>query len=238
MFASGNAHKQLYELHRKYGDVVRTSPNEVSIMGDTAWDELMGHRKRGEAENGKDPLFFLQKHSVIAADRETHSRMRRTLAHGFSAATIEEQQPIIASYVDLLIQKLHEHADGGKKDLDMTSWYNWTTFDIIGDLAFGESFGCLQNVDYHPWVSMIFQRVRGNIQNVLAKRWGWMAKIVRQFMDTNSQKAVTTHTTLVEEKVKKRAQMETARPDYFHTMTSQTGNRVSQMRHISFRRLQ
>lgn len=35
--------------------------------------------------------------------------------------------------------------------------YNLTTFDIIGDLAFGEPFGGLSSSTYHSWVSTIFQ---------------------------------------------------------------------------------
>ena len=34
--------------------------------------------------------------------------------------------------------------------LNLVSWFNYTTFDIIGDLAFGdsESFNCLKNGTY------------------------------------------------------------------------------------------
>jgi hypothetical protein len=42
-------------------------------------------------------------------------------------------------------------------------WYNWLTFDIIGDLAFGESFSAVENAKNHPWVytlkNSIFDRV-------------------------------------------------------------------------------
>jgi cytochrome P450 len=228
VFASGYSHTKLHELHQRYGNVVRISPSEVSVVGDNVWDELMGHRKQGEPENAKDPLVFaLTKGSVISANRENHARLRRTLSHGFSAATIEQQQPIINSYVDLLIQKLHERADGGKKSIEMTSWYNWVTFDIIGDLAFGESFGCLDNGEYHPWVHNIFQRIRGNAQNVLASRWGWMEKIVRGLMDNDSKAGYDMHPKLVDERVKKREQMETPRPDFFDTMSN--GKRVSRV---------
>lgn len=34
------------------------------------------------------------------------------------------------------------------------------TFDIIGDLEFGEPFGCLETLDYHPWVKLIFDSIR------------------------------------------------------------------------------
>lgn len=49
-------------------------------------------------------------------------------------------------YFDLLIQRLHENAD---KPVDLVKWYNFTTFDIIGDLTFGESFDCLETSTLH-----------------------------------------------------------------------------------------
>lgn len=39
-------------------------------------------------------------------------------------------------------------------------WYNLTTFDLIGDLAFGEPFGGLDSSEYHLWVSTIFDSIR------------------------------------------------------------------------------
>lgn len=39
-------------------------------------------------------------------------------------------------------------------------WYNYATFDIIGDLAFGSDFGCLASSNYHPWVSIIFGAIK------------------------------------------------------------------------------
>lgn len=73
---------------------------------------------------------------------------------------MREQQPIIIDYVNLLIRGLHERSEGGKKRIDAVAWYNYTTFDIIGDLAFGEPFGSLQSGEYHPWIAMIFQSIK------------------------------------------------------------------------------
>jgi hypothetical protein len=85
---------------------------------------------------------------------------------------MREQEPIIVGYIDLLVQRLHEHCGKGadKKPMDMTAWYNWTTFDIIGDLAFGEPFGCLEQARYHPWVAAIVGMVRA-MSYVLALKY-------------------------------------------------------------------
>lgn len=45
--------------------------------------------------------------------------------------------------------------------VDMTRWYNFTTFDLIGDPAFGEPFGCLES-KYHWWVTVILDAVKAS----------------------------------------------------------------------------
>lgn len=82
---------------------------------------------------------------------------------------MREQQPTIVQYINQLIQRLHENCGEGKNPIDIMSWYNYTTFDIIGDLVWGESFGCLDNSDLHPWIKAIFDMLRiGTITQGLA----------------------------------------------------------------------
>jgi hypothetical protein len=50
---------------------------------------------------------------------------------------MREQQPVIKGYIDLLVRKLRERSERGEV-VDLAAWYNYTTFDVIGDLAFGE----------------------------------------------------------------------------------------------------
>jgi hypothetical protein len=42
----------------------------------------------------------------------------------------------------------------------LTTVLQFFTFDVMGDLVFGESFGCLDSSDYHPWVKLIFDSVK------------------------------------------------------------------------------
>lgn len=183
-------------LHRRYGDVVRVAPDELAFSNSNAWRDIMGHRP-GIEEFGKLSNFYRPvKESpvnIVNADREEHSVLRRLLSHGFSERSMREQEPVIQVYIDLLIKRLHENCAAGSNALDLTAWYNWTTFDIIGDLAFGESFGCLQNSEYHPYVHLIFESARvGTIFQTIGfypvlKRIFWamvpqsaMARFVRQ----------------------------------------------------------
>lgn len=42
----------------------------------------------------------------------------------------------------------------------MVRWINFTTFDIIGDLIYGESFDALESGEYHYWIKAIFGNLK------------------------------------------------------------------------------
>jgi hypothetical protein len=122
------------------------------------------------------------------------------------------QEPIIGAYVNVLVQRLREHGGGGTKALNMREWLNWTTFDIIGDLGFGNSFGCLENSDYHPWVSMITSGVRATsyvqaISTLLGRA------PVTWIVQRGAWKSRQTHRRLVLENVMQRMELGSERPD-------------------------
>lgn len=75
---------------------------------------------------------------------------------------MRQQEHVVMKHIDLLLEKVHENCADGKKPLNAEEWYNWATFDITGDLIFGESFDCLEGAAYHPWVEFIFGAVRVN----------------------------------------------------------------------------
>ena len=71
---------------------------------------------------------------------------RRNFSSAFSDKALREQEPIMKKYFDLLIQRLRENCT---KPVDIVQWYNSTTFDIVGDLLFGESYECLEKSRLH-----------------------------------------------------------------------------------------
>ena len=59
--------------------------------------------------------------------------MRRLLSHAFSESALREQESILTAYFDLLVSQLEEQSQNQNIDkVDLTRWYNFTTFDIIG----------------------------------------------------------------------------------------------------------
>ncbi|KAF9894331.1 hypothetical protein FE257_007834 [Aspergillus nanangensis] len=152
----GNFDVDLRLFHRTYGEVVRFAPDEVSFITAQAWKDIYGH---GHQQLLKVKTSISNPLDIIAANDANHTRYRKALAHAFSARGLQAQEPILVEYVDKLIERLRGIADS-QLPADMMKWYNLTTFDLIGDLAFGEPFGGLDSSEYHHWVSTIFDSVR------------------------------------------------------------------------------
>ncbi|KAJ4368944.1 hypothetical protein N0V83_006026 [Neocucurbitaria cava] len=165
-------------FHDRYGPVVRVMPNELSFNTAKAWDDIYGHRV-GLANMDKDPIHVGAVEAIPGATNLTmapdlhHARQRRALAHAFSKQALLEQEPILKGYVNLFVQKLREMAHRGEA-ANMVSWFNFCTFDIIGDLSFGEPFGCLsegEGGESASWVVLIYEAIKSGAIEQATRRF-------------------------------------------------------------------
>ncbi|KAK8014326.1 cytochrome p450 3a17 [Apiospora arundinis] len=180
----GTFAKDLLQLHLKYGPIVRVSPDRLHLDGTVGYPDVYS-RRHDQEEYAKIPeTYGFGKHiGIMVAEKEDHRRQRRLLSHAFSEAALTEQESYIKCYVDLLITRLKEQAETSAP-VDMLMWYNFTTFDIIGELAFADPFNSLENSDYHPWVLNTFSTVRSSRQMMFFHHY----KYLKPFFMTRSMK--------------------------------------------------
>ncbi|PYH70638.1 cytochrome P450 [Aspergillus vadensis CBS 113365] len=152
----GRLDADIHRFHEEYGPVVRVTHNEVSFITTEAWNKIYGH---GHRELPKVTSSAANPRDIVSSNTADHNRFRKALSHAFSSKGLQAQEPLINSYVDKLITRLRGIAES-QLPADMVKWYNLTTFDIIGDLAFGEPFGGLENSQYHYWVATVFQFIK------------------------------------------------------------------------------
>ncbi|UZP45190.1 hypothetical protein NXS19_013002 [Fusarium pseudograminearum] len=228
--AGGECHFTILEMHKKYGPIVRVGPNDLSLNHPDGMKALRGHRKTGTGENSKEPISTsMNFDNIIGADRENHQRYRRSLAHGFSQQSMTAQQPIIRGYVDKLMKGLHAVSDNGTKPVDIATWYNFTTFDIISDLAFGEPFGCLDTGKIHPWITLMFSGVKEVSFTTAMARTPWLNNLWKLVTPKQSMTKWAGHVETAREKVRKRLASEEKRPDFIEAMLERTGASGNQM---------
>ena len=76
-------------------------------------------------------------------DPQVHSRMKRNLLGAFSIKSLREQEDTIQNCIDRFL--LVVGVEGNKeRGIDMTKWFEMIAFDVLGEMAFGESFDCIE----------------------------------------------------------------------------------------------
>ncbi|POS75815.1 benzoate 4-monooxygenase cytochrome P450 [Diaporthe helianthi] len=190
-------------LHSIYGPVIRVAPNEVTFADEAAWADIF--QTRADTEQFlKDPLWWGrqrgQPNSLLSAiDPEEHASIRMILAPAFTARALRAQEPIIHQYVNLLVERLHELVTAAQDkreraaDIDMTPWFHFTTFDVFGDLGFGESFNCLQSSKYHPWIALLFNSVKAASFIAAVKYYPLLQSILLKCIPKSLKQTQTDH---------------------------------------------
>ncbi|KAK4667655.1 hypothetical protein QC763_310850 [Podospora pseudopauciseta] len=153
-FLGGRQPYKILELHNRYGPVVRTAPNDLSFNTAQSWKDIYGSRpghktfvKSAFYDGGS---FASRGVGSIVSERnvDAHAQMRRYLSHAFSDRSLAEQEDIIARTMDIWVESLLKKGSR-KEGFEMGKSFEIMTFDIIGELAFGENFKGVE----HPWIA-------------------------------------------------------------------------------------
>ncbi len=201
-------------LHEKYGEIVRVHPDELSFIGSTAWQDIYNCRPELpkpelgtiRTPNGVRPMMI--------TSTEDHTRQRRILSHAFSDRALRDQEHLLHKYTDLLVSRLHDHINAGKATLDINQWYQFATFDIIGDLCFGESFDCLEGAENHPWVVAAYRGIKIGKLLLVFQHFPPMESIIRWALPNSVKEKRNESFNWTKEKITKRINLEKDRPDF------------------------
>jgi cytochrome P450 len=225
---AGELHLWFKEMHDQYGDVVRVGPNYLVYRTPGAWKEIYGHRHQAKTSM-KSPEFNFHPPAgptIFNEDDESNSKIRRPLSHGFSDKTLMDQEPLVQHYVDLFLERLHEMVAADNGPVEMTRWYNYTTFDIIGDLSFGEPFDCLRDKRYHPWVSIIFDvAVKTFAYGRAFMMYPYISWLIGIMLPRDLYRKRVELLEVSKEKVDRRLETQTGRPDYITYLTRDKNER-------------
>lgn len=228
----------LRPLHAKYGPVVRVAPNELMYIGPEPLKNIFDIKVNPEYQ--KDMSFLddgFSGRSIVSALKESHRDQRRSLAPGFSEKSLRLQEPIIKDYVGQLFRLFHKKVGTSfdvvkvfnvscivwKNPATLTDHKQYFTFDVIGDLSYGEPFGCLANDNYHPWIQNIFGNIEGAPFNRFLGINPWLRPLVHKLMPQHIRKAVEDHVALTVEKMDRRLVSDKDRPDFLQNLVK-TGN--------------
>ncbi|KAF1990082.1 cytochrome P450 [Aulographum hederae CBS 113979] len=233
---NGRISFEYHLLHKKYGPVVRVMPNELAFNTPKAFEDIYGHRV-GRPNMNKDPIHvgavepLAGATNLTMADEADHPRQRRALSHAFSQKALMEQEPILQKYVNLFVKRLRDHAREGKP-VNLVSWFNFTTFDIIGDLSFGEPFGCLEEGEggeSHSWVILIYESIKSGAIEQATRRFAPVGSLFQKFLmwciPTVVRQRRRKHLQNSREKTQKRVGIKTEHRDFIYYILKQREKR-------------
>jgi hypothetical protein len=138
------------ELHARYGPLVRTAPNEVSVSDADSLRIIYGTHVdflkadfypawRAQGFDPRHPDLFTNLDPVYQAAR------RRLVNPVYNMSSVLEAEAQMDVSVDVFVKKLEEvAASDDKQSIDLAAWLQWFAFDVIHDLFFGRPLGCLE----------------------------------------------------------------------------------------------
>lgn len=85
---------------------------------------------------------------------------------------------------------------------------------MIGDLAFGEAFGCLESGTYHPWVAAIFDNVKASAWFRAVGYYPIVGRMLKPLIPKALVEKRKTHHQMTLEKVRRRQEQKTDRSDF------------------------
>ena len=100
------------------------------------------------------------------------------------------------------------------RQTDMIDWFAFCTFDLTGDLAFGETFGCLDTGKYHRWVSICTDSIRGFTIATACKYYPALDWLLQRLIPQSLREQEYYHYAHTVEKVQRRLGLEKQRMDF------------------------
>ncbi|KAF5009700.1 hypothetical protein FDECE_4109 [Fusarium decemcellulare] len=212
------------------GDVVRIAPNELSFGTVQAYYDIYGHATKTKKRFIKDAWYDHADYPGIVSVRDPaqHARQRKYLSHAFSAKSLRGQEPLIHNFVDMFIGQLRRLGSPNGSGINIEEALNWLTFDIIGDLTFGESFSAVAEGRTHFWVSLIIDATYFGMLSGLRRRLPIINLYLPFALPKNAGAMHRKHMALTREKMLKRLEMGTSdnREDFFSYLLRRGGNEV------------
>ncbi|KAI0870729.1 cytochrome P450 [Hypoxylon argillaceum] len=161
---NGRIHRSIEAGHQKYGPILRVSPNELSFASVTSWKSIYGHRPGGMQPTKSEfyDMYGSGFNSLcIGSERvpEKHRQMKSFLSAAFSTQALLEQEPLVSQIVDAFITRLGNDGGPETNGLNLTKWTEMVAFDVLGEMAFGQSFNCIARGEPHYWQEMIFKHL-------------------------------------------------------------------------------
>ncbi|KAK4948697.1 hypothetical protein LTR10_012701 [Elasticomyces elasticus] len=159
---NGRSEHDHIHVHRKYGPIVRTGPNELSFASPEAAKDIFAVGKGIQKTDFYWVFPPAESPDVFTEIREwKHAQLKRFTVQPYSLASMQKMAPAIEDVERELIDKLDSFAKGGKGTVDLGDYLHFFAFDVLGEVAFSHRYGfirtgtdvdgCIKYIDEVQW---------------------------------------------------------------------------------------
>lgn len=144
------------------------APNFVSVNSVEGLHDIYGHGKRLKKADFYNAFPAIKgvynTHNVI--DKTVHGRKRRVLSQAFSDQALKGMEDLmllhIRQFCAIMAGEQHDDSevapDGRKKGpvvRNLSDWFGYLTYDVMGELCFGKSFDMLIKSGKRKMISLV-----------------------------------------------------------------------------------
>ncbi|PLB54730.1 cytochrome P450 [Aspergillus steynii IBT 23096] len=146
-----DAHRKLVALHKKYGPIVRVGSSDLSIIHPSAVPIIYGPNTRCTKGSWYDMTYPTTSLESMR-DPTEHRIRRRAWSPAFGDSQLRGYEVRMRPYRQRFLDRLVGMAG---EPIDMAKWFSLYTFDVMGDMAFGEGFGGIERGEHVPQIELM-----------------------------------------------------------------------------------
>ncbi|KAF2734670.1 cytochrome P450 [Polyplosphaeria fusca] len=148
-------YNEIERLHKEYkADIIRTGPRELSVVTADAVPLVHGPLSKCTKGPWYNASKFLDGGSThTTRDKKEHKERRKDWDRAFSTKSLREYEPRVNRHSQFLLERLKEKAH--QPSVRISDWFNYFSFDIMGDVGFSRSFGMLEKGEEDDMIKLL-----------------------------------------------------------------------------------
>ncbi|KAI9706480.1 MAG: hypothetical protein M1836_003486 [Candelina mexicana] len=133
-----------YELHKKYGPVIRVTPT-LLLVSDATKLPTIYHRQANKSKHYITGSFGKNESVFNMQDHFTHASFRKLIAGPYSFSNVKKMEPLIDARMKDWISRLDELFAKAGPEFDFAPWAVYMAYDIISEVGFGAPLGFVES---------------------------------------------------------------------------------------------
>ncbi|KAH8103349.1 high nitrogen upregulated cytochrome P450 monooxygenase 1 [Cristinia sonorae] len=208
--AQGGSHQYHRALHKRYGDVVRTGPNELSFRHEGAIAPLYKDSKKGPYYDTRQTANVEQLDGI--KDLTEYARRRKGWNRGMSMAALKGYEDMLRKVIVELTAALEKRQD---EPLNLRLWLIYAAFDFMGEIVFTRNFNSVKTASDVTGMIHGIDDASSQLACIAQIPWTmpFLSFIQKVFGEQGSWKLLQKAAT---ETVRKRVEDGTGKRDLFH----------------------